>query len=51
MRKRFNVTGLCVPRKHYMVNLADRLAQVKEMVEEGAYFTIHRARRAEMNTI
>ncbi len=39
MRKRFNVTGLCVPRKHYMVNLENRLAQAKEMVEEGAYFT------------
>ena len=51
MRKRFNVTGLCVPRKHYMVNLEDRLAQAKEMVEEGAYFTIHRARQYGKTTL
>ena len=51
MGKRFNVTGLCVPRKHYMVNLEDRLAQVKEMVDEGAYFTIHRARQYGKTTL
>ena len=51
MRKRFNVTGLCVPRKHYMVNLEGRLAQAKEMVEEGAYFTIHRARQYGKTTL
>lgn len=38
MSKRFNVTGLCIPQKHYMVNLTGRLVQVKEMVDEGAYF-------------
>ena len=51
MGKRFNVTGLCVPRKHYMVNLEDRLAQAKEMVGEGAYFTIHRARQYGKTTL
>ena len=51
MGKRFNVTGLCVPRKHYMVDLADRLAQAKKMVEEGAYFTIHRARQYGKTTL
>lgn len=51
MRKRFNVTGLCIPQKHYMVNLADRLAQIREMVEEGAYFTIHRARQYGKTTL
>ena len=51
MRKRFNVTGLCIPQKHYMVNLAQRLAQIKEMVDEGAYFTIHRARQYGKTTL
>ncbi len=51
MRKRFNVTGLCIPQKHYMVNLAQRLARIKEMVDEGAYFTIHRARQYGKTTL
>ena len=51
MRKRFNVTGLCIPQKHYMVNLVQRLAQIKEMVDEGAYFTIHRARQYGKTTL
>lgn len=51
MKKRFNVTGLCIPKKHYMVNLTERLAQIKEMVDDGAYFTIHRARQYGKTTL
>ena len=43
--KQFNTTGVCVPKKHYMVNLDSRVAQIKEMVDEGKYFTINRARQ------
>ena len=39
--KQFNTTGVCVPKKHYMVNLDSRVAQIKEMVDEGKYFTIN----------
>ncbi len=45
MSKVFNVTGLCIPQKHYMVNLDSRLKQIKKMVDEGCYFTINRARQ------
>lgn len=45
MRKEFNITGLCVPRKHYMVNLDDRLERMKKMVDKGNYFAINRARQ------
>jgi len=45
MKKKFNVTGLCLPKKHYMVKLDDRLAQIKELVDDGNYFTINRARQ------
>ena len=45
MNKKFNVAGLCVPQKHYMIDLNDRLIQIREMVAEGAYFTINRARQ------
>ncbi|MCL2165131.1 MAG: AAA-like domain-containing protein [Oscillospiraceae bacterium] len=43
--KRFNVTGLCVPEKHYTVNISDKLEKIKEMVDYGYYFTINRARQ------
>lgn len=45
MKKRFNVTGLCVPAKHYMVDLTERVGEIREMVDLGAYFTINRARQ------
>lgn len=45
MRKRFNITGLCVPEKHYMVDLSSRLNEIRELIDEGAYFTINRARQ------
>jgi len=44
MRK-FNVTGLCVADKHYIVDISDKLAKIKEMVYDGDYFTINRARQ------
>lgn len=45
MKKRFNVTGVCRPQIHYMVNLDSRLAQMKQLVDAGEYFTINRARQ------
>ena len=45
MKKRFNITGLCVPDKHYMVDISEQLEQIRELVDEGAYFTINRARQ------
>ena len=41
----FNTTGICDPQKHYMVDLQQRLAEVKALVDEGKYFTINRARQ------
>lgn len=41
----FNTTGLCVPAKHYMVDISGRLEQMKIMVEEGKYFTVNRGRQ------
>ena len=45
MAKVFNVTADCKPDKHYMVKLDTRLAAIKKMVDDGAYFTINRARQ------
>ena len=43
--KKFNTTGLCIPSKHYMVDISERLAEIRKMVDEGDYFTINRARQ------
>lgn len=45
MQKTFNVTGVCVPTKHYMVDISRQLCQIQELVKQGAYFTINRARQ------
>jgi len=33
--RRFNVTGLCNPDKHYMVDITNKLVQIKEMIDYG----------------
>ena len=43
--KRFNVTGACDPQLHYMVDIKDRLEEIKKLIDQGAYFTINRARQ------
>jgi len=43
--REFNVTGLCIPGKHYMVDISNKVNQIAAMVEKGQYFTINRARQ------
>ena len=43
--KRFNTTAVCIPSKHYMVDLSDRVKAIKELVDDGKYFTITRPRQ------
>lgn len=44
--KKFNLTGVCVPDKHYMVDLSEKAdIIIKDYIEQGAYFTINRARQ------
>lgn len=45
MKKQFNITGLCVSGKHYMVDISGRLKEIRKLIDEGAYFTINRARQ------
>lgn len=52
MRKRFNVTGVCIPEKHYMVDLTEKVnAVVDQYVSQGAYFTVNRARQFGKTTL
>ena len=43
--KQFNTTGVCIPSKHYMVDLSERVKEIKKLVDAGKYFTINRARQ------
>ena len=44
-RKRFNVSGVCNPEIHYMVDVQKRLKDMKELVDRGEYFSVNRARQ------
>ena len=43
--KEFNTTGICNPDKHYMVDISERLKEIKKLVDAGNYFCINRARQ------
>ena len=45
MDRTFNTTGACNPEKHYMVDISSKLAEIKQLVDDGCYFTINRARQ------
>jgi hypothetical protein len=45
MKKQFNITGVCVPEKHYMVDISDKTAKIFDMIERGDYFVINRPRQ------
>lgn len=45
MKKRFNITGSCFPEQHYMVDISERLAEIKKMIDSGDYFVINRGRQ------
>jgi hypothetical protein len=43
--KKFNVTGFCVEARHYMVDISEKITAIKALIDDGAYFTINRARQ------
>ena len=43
--REFNVTGICVPDMHYMVDISEKIKQIFRLVEKGKYFTINRGRQ------
>ena len=45
MDKRFNITGICLPDRHYMVDISDRVRQIRKMVDDNEYFCINRGRQ------
>lgn len=51
MKKRFNISGDCKPKVHYMVDIDKKLTEIKKMIDHGDYFTINRARQYGKTTI
>ena len=45
MERSFNITGSCYPDEHYMVDISDRLAAIKKLVDARKYFAINRGRQ------
>ena len=43
--KEFNTTGTCFPKRHYMVDISERISIIREMIENGDYFCINRGRQ------
>ncbi|MBQ8639974.1 MAG: AAA-like domain-containing protein [Lachnospiraceae bacterium] len=51
MSRYFNAEGACNAAEHYMVNLDERIRQIKELVDRNKYFTINRARQYGKTTL
>ena len=49
--KCFNTTAACIPEKHYMVDISDKVAMIRKMVDAGKYFTINRVRQYGKTTV
>jgi hypothetical protein len=45
MKKQFNITGVCIPEKHYMVDISQKIADIFKLIEPGNYFVINRPRQ------
>lgn len=45
MPKVFNTTAICIPSEHYMVDITNRLTEIKKLIDAGKYFTINKARQ------
>ena len=45
MQKRFNITGVCYPERHYMMDISQKMREMMPLIEYGEYFTINRPRQ------
>ena len=43
--KEFNTAALCIPSKHYMVDVSENVKEIKRLIDAGKYFSINRARQ------
>lgn len=45
MGKKFNVTGTCIPGKHYMVDTSEKINKIIKLIDNEEYFIINRPRQ------
>jgi hypothetical protein len=45
MSKEFNITGTCLPARHYMADVSAKMKEVISMIEKEKYFIINRPRQ------
>jgi predicted AAA+ superfamily ATPase len=45
MGKKFNVTGTCIPSRHYIVDTSKKIDKVINFIENEEYFIINRPRQ------
>lgn len=45
MEKKFNVTGTCIPSRHYMVDTSNKIDKIIKLVRNEEYFIINRPRQ------
>jgi Predicted AAA-ATPase len=45
MPKEFNITGTCLPARHYMADVSAKMKEVISMIEKEKYFIINRPRQ------
>ena len=43
--REFNIEGLCLPQKHYMVDISNNLKEIVKLIDKGKYFVINRPRQ------
>ena len=51
MKKEFNITGVCFPKRHYMMDTRAKMATIMDMVEQRQYIIINRPQQHGVSTI
>ncbi len=51
MKRFFNVSGPCLPEKHYMIPSHRRIKGLRELIDQEQYFVIHAARQSGKTTL
>ena len=49
--KKFNITGPCVPEKHYMVDITNKIEKIKTLANKSAYLIIDKPPKSGKTTV
>lgn len=51
MKRRFNTAGPCIRGEHYLLPPERRLPEIRELIDQKAYFVLHAARQSGKTTL